>query len=101
MWWETGVMVKPQKPLNEYSKANWGDRIETREGRTIRINMASDLVAVISQLKEKQWDKILKAARASGKVKKRMMHTVSETPEPSEATLVELRDDDSDLMDDD
>ena len=54
MWWETGVMVKPQKPLNEYSKANWGDRIETREGRTICINMASDLVAVISQLKEKQ-----------------------------------------------
>ena len=94
-------MVKPQRPLNEYSKANWGDRIETQEGRNIRINTASDLIAVISQLKEKQWDKILKAAWASRKIKKRMMHTVSETPEPSEATLVELKDDDSDLVDED
>ena len=94
-------MVKPRKPLNKYSKANWGDRVETREGRTVRFNMTSDIIAVISQLKEKQWDKILKAALASGKVKKRMMQTISETPEPSEATLVELRDDDSDLMDED
>ncbi|KAN0128322.1 hypothetical protein V8E53_005857 [Lactarius tabidus] len=102
MWWETGAMIKPQKPLNEYSKANWGDCIETWEGRTNRINMTSDLAAVIVQLKEKQWDKILKAARASGKIKKRMMQmTVSETPEPSEVPLVELRDDNSDLMDED
>ncbi|KAN0129869.1 hypothetical protein V8E53_012341 [Lactarius tabidus] len=79
-----------------------GDRIETREGRTICINMTSDLAAVIVQLKEKQWDKILKAAQASGKIKKRMMQmTVSKTPEPSEVPLVELRDDDSDLMDED
>ncbi|KAF8262288.1 hypothetical protein EI94DRAFT_1809022 [Lactarius quietus] len=101
MWWETSIMVKPQKPLNEYSKANWGDCIEAWEGHTTHINMASDLIAVISQLKEKQWDKILKTAQASRKVKKWMMHTVSETPEPSEATLVELRDNDSDLMDED
>ena len=94
-------MVKPQRPLNEYSKANWGDHIETQEGRNICINTASDLVAVISQLKEKQWDKILKAAQASGKIKKQMMHTVSETPEPSEAMLVELKDNDSDLVDED
>ncbi|KAF8260028.1 hypothetical protein EI94DRAFT_1812274 [Lactarius quietus] len=99
MWWETGIMVKPQKPLNKYPKVNWGDHIETWEGCTICINMALYLVAVISQLKEKQQDKILKAVQASGKVKKWMMHMVSDTPEPSEATLVELRDDNSDLMD--
>ena len=94
-------MVKPQRPLNEYSKANRGDHIETWEGRNICINTTSDLVAIISQLKEKQWDKILKAAWASRKVKKQMMHMVSETPEPSEATLVELKDDDLDLVDED
>jgi hypothetical protein len=43
--------------------------------------MTSDLAAVIVQLKEKQWDKILKAAQASGKIKKRMMQmTVSKPP---------------------
>ncbi|KAF8270720.1 hypothetical protein EI94DRAFT_1698592 [Lactarius quietus] len=68
-------------------------------GCTIHINTVLDLVAVIAQLKEKQWDKILNAAWASGKVKKQMMHTVSETPEPSEATLAELRDNNLDLMD--
>ena len=94
-------MIKPQRPLNEYSKANWGDHIETQEGCTIHINMALDLIAIISQLKEKQWDKILKAAQASRKVKKWMMHMVSETLEPSEATLVELKDNNSDLMDED
>lgn len=92
-------MIKPQKPLNEYSKANWGDHYDTREGRQINTHKAAELVAVVTKLKEKQWDKILKVARASGKVKKRMMQTVSETPEPSEVIVVELRDDDSDLMD--
>lgn len=50
--------------------------------------------------KNEQREKILKVARASGKIKKRMMQTISETPEPSEVIVVELRDDDSDLMDD-
>lgn len=100
MWWETGVMIKPQKPLNEYSKANWGDHFDTREGRPINPQKAAELIAVVSKLKEKQWEKILKVARASGKIKKRMMQTISETPEPSEVIVIELRDDDSDLMDD-
>ncbi|KAF8256745.1 hypothetical protein EI94DRAFT_1710327 [Lactarius quietus] len=30
MWRETSIMVKPQKPLNKYSKANWGDHIKLR-----------------------------------------------------------------------
>lgn len=93
-------MVKPKKPLNEYSKANWGDHIETREGRAVHINSTSDLVAIVSKLKDKQWDKIFTAARASGKRKKKApVSTSSVPPEPSRAAVVELRDDDSDLAD--
>jgi hypothetical protein len=97
-WWVTGEMVRPKKPLNEYSKANWGDHVETREGQAIRINSTSNLVTLVSQLKDKQWDKILSAAPASGKAKKKMTYTVVESSKPSKVTLVELRDDDSDLV---
>ncbi|KAI9461544.1 hypothetical protein BJY52DRAFT_1185373 [Lactarius psammicola] len=99
-WWETGEMKKPKKPLNEYSKANWGDHVETREGRTIRISSTSDLVTIVSKLKDKQWEKILAAAWASGKRKKRAAVVDPMSPKPSQAALVELRDDDSDLADD-
>ena len=94
-------MVKPRRPLNEYSKANWGDHMETREGHTIRINSTSDLVAVVSKLKDKQWEKIFAAAQASVKHKtlKKTADVLVAPPEPSYAALVEPRDDDLDLTD--
>ena len=45
-------MVKPKKPLNEYSKANWGDHIETREGWTICITSTSNLIAIVLKLEK-------------------------------------------------
>jgi hypothetical protein len=96
-------MVKPRKPLNEYSKANWGDHIETREGRTVRINSTSDLIAVVSKLKDRQWEKIFAAAMACSwrrKNMKKSAEVVSPLLSPSQAALVEPRDDDSDLTDD-
>ncbi|KAH9172058.1 hypothetical protein EDB89DRAFT_1906501 [Lactarius sanguifluus] len=100
-WWETGELVKPKKPLNEYSKANWGDHVETREGHTVHITSTSDLVAIVSKLKDKQWDKILKAALLSAKRKKKSAVVASEPPQPQPFTAqVELRDDDSDLAED-
>ncbi|KAJ3506852.1 hypothetical protein NLJ89_g6637 [Agrocybe chaxingu] len=100
-WWQTGDVVKPKKPLNEYSKANWGDHVETREGRQIHIKSTSDLTTIVSKVKDKQWEKILAVARASGKRKKKAVVVVSDTQEPSQAALAELRDDDSDLADED
>ena len=76
-----------------------GDHFDTWEGRPINPQKAVELIAVISKLKEKQWDKILKVAWASGKIKKRMMQTISKTPEPSKVIVIELRDDHLDLMD--
>ena len=69
---------------------------------TIRINSTSDLVAIVSKLKDKQWEKIFAAARASGKHKslKKATDILSAPPESSHAILVEPRDDDSDLTDD-
>ena len=97
-------MIKPKKPLNEYSKANWGDHIETREGRTIRVNSTSSLVTIVSKLKDKQWVKIFTAALASGRhknVKAAAAAAVAAMDsDSSQAAVVELRDDDSDLSDD-
>ena len=94
-------MVKPRRPLNEYLKANWGDHMETREGRIIHISSTSDLIAVISKMKDKQWEKIFVAAQASVKCKtlKKTADVLVAPPEPSYAALVEPRDDDSDLTD--
>jgi len=89
--------VKPKRPFNEYSKVNWGDHIETREGRAIHITSTSELVTIVSKLKDKQWDKILTAARLSAKRKKRVTAVIAEPPPPPLTALVELRDDDSDL----
>ena len=92
-------MVKPKKPLNEYSKANWGDHIKTREGQTIRITSTSNLVAIISKLRDKQWDKIFAAALANARCKNLKKTMAASTPESPQAALVVLRDDDSDLTD--
>jgi hypothetical protein len=98
-------MIKPIRPLNEYSKANWGDHIETREGRTIRVNSTSNLVTIVSKLKDKQWEKIFAAALASGRrknMKAAAAAAVAATDSDSSqaAVVAELRDDDSDLSDD-
>ena len=94
-------MVKPRRLLNEYSKANWGDHMETREGHTIHISSTSDLIAVVSKMKDKQWEKIFAAAQASVKCKtlKKTTDVLVAPPEPSYTALVEPRDDDSDLTD--
>ncbi|KAH9037117.1 hypothetical protein EDB85DRAFT_1888573 [Lactarius pseudohatsudake] len=101
-WWETGELVKPKRPLNEYSKANWGDHVEIREGHTVHISSTSDLVAIVSKLKDKQWDKILKAALLSAKHKKKSAVVASEPQQPQPFTAqVEPRDNDSDLAEED
>ena len=96
-------MVKPERPLNEYSKANWGDHPEMREGRVIHVKSTSNLVSIVSKLKDKQWEKIFAAALASGRRKnmKAAAAAVSaDTDSDSSQAMVELRDDDSDLNDD-
>ncbi|KAH9008038.1 hypothetical protein EDB83DRAFT_2532246 [Lactarius deliciosus] len=101
-WWETGELVKPKKPLNEYSKVNWGDHVETQEGHTVHITSTSNLVAIISKLKDKQWDKILKAALLSAKCKKKLAVIASEPLQPQSFTAqVEPRDDNLDLTEED
>ena len=62
-------MVKPKRPLNECSKANWGDHPETQEGRVICVDSTSKLVAIVLKSKDKQWEKIVAAALASGRCK--------------------------------
>ena len=92
-------MIKPRKPLNEYSKANWGDHIETREGCAFCITSTSSLVAIVLKLRDKHWDKIFAAALASGRCKNLKKAVAASTPESPQAALVVLWDNDSNLTD--
>ena len=82
-------------------KANWGDHIETREGRTTCISSTSSLIALVSKLKDKQWEKIFAAVMAIGRCSKSLKKAaVAAMPESPQAPLIEVQDDDSDLSDD-
>ena len=92
-------MIRPKKPLNKYSKANWGDHIETQEGHTTRVNSTSSLIAIVSKLKDKQWEKIFAAAKVIGRRKSLKKAVVAAMPKSPQAPLIGIQDDDSDLSD--
>ena len=88
--------------MNEYSKANWGDHIETQEGRTIHVNSASSLVTIVLKLKDKQWEKIFVVALASMRrrtVRAQTLAAATMNLDFSQAASIELQDDNSDLSD--
>ncbi|KAF8809161.1 hypothetical protein BYT27DRAFT_7095101, partial [Phlegmacium glaucopus] len=97
-WWMSGEQIRPRRPYSDYSKANWGDHMETQEGRMVQIKTTSNLIRLVSQLKDKQWKKILEAATQASKTRKETVapHLAAATePEPE----FQLVDDDSDLED--
>lgn len=62
MWKDTGNKVVGPRPGSDFSKGNWGDRIDIQENTTISRPSTSNLVKVINKLSDKQWEKILAAA---------------------------------------
>ena len=97
--WTTGEEVKPRCPYGDFSKTNWGDHTETCEGKEILIRTTSNFIAVISKLKDKQWEKILNAASAASRAKKETIAIVTQEPIDTPGPDFNLIDDDSDLMD--
>jgi hypothetical protein len=96
----SGEEIRPRHPYSDYLKANWGDHTETREGQIEQIKTISNLIHLISQLKEKQWKKILEAATLASKAKKETIAPpAAATTEPEPEFI--LVDDDSDLEDED
>ena len=49
LMWRTGQLVTPPRPLGDYSKSNWGDKIEIREGRQVSIKTASTILKLVSK----------------------------------------------------
>ena len=98
--WTTGEEVKPPRPWGDYSKANWGDHNETREGKIMPVLTTTNLIRVVEKLKDRQWEKIIDAAIHASKVKKETIRApdLEEASMPtSSAEPFELVDDDSDL----
>ncbi|KAJ7773766.1 hypothetical protein B0H14DRAFT_2632146 [Mycena olivaceomarginata] len=70
---ETGKLIVPSHRLGEFSRANWGDKVDFREGRPVYVNTTSGLVAIVRKLEDKPqlWRKIIKAAVDASLPKKR------------------------------
>jgi spore coat polysaccharide biosynthesis protein SpsF (cytidylyltransferase family) len=63
--------------LGEFSRANWGDKVDFREGRSVHVNTTSGLVAIVRKLEDRPllWKKIIKAAVDASLLKKRSAGT--------------------------
>lgn len=92
--WTTGEKVEQRRPYNDFSKTNWGDTITVHEGKTVTVLTTTNLIDIVEKLKDKQWDKILNAARQAAKTRKAdPLPVVDGMTKP----VFELVDDDSDL----
>lgn len=58
----TGVLAVPRERLGEYSRANWGDKTELREGREVPVKTTTGLIIIVRKLQTKTWKKIVAAA---------------------------------------
>ncbi|KAJ6570644.1 hypothetical protein DFH09DRAFT_417939 [Mycena vulgaris] len=69
----TGSLVVPTQRLGEFSKANWGDKMDFREGRQVSVNTTSALVRIARKLEDKPqlWKKIIAAAIEASLPKRR------------------------------
>ncbi|KAJ7880207.1 hypothetical protein B0H13DRAFT_1891845 [Mycena leptocephala] len=70
---ETGEYLVPPNRLGDFPKANWDDKMEYREGKSVMVNTTSGLVAIVRKLEEKPdlCRKIVKAAIEAALPKKR------------------------------
>jgi hypothetical protein len=59
---QTGELIVPKRPLGDFSKSNWGDHVEYREGQQVTVNSTSNLTKVVDKLSPAKWDKIVTTA---------------------------------------
>ncbi|KAF8170470.1 hypothetical protein K438DRAFT_1853992 [Mycena galopus ATCC 62051] len=95
---ETGKYIVPPHRLGEFSRANWGDKVDFREGRPIHVNTTSGLIAIVRKVKDNLWRKIIKAAVEASLPKKRSAGAKLPVVEDDTVVLqdIELVDNDSD-----
>ena len=87
--------MKAPRPTGDFSKTNWGDRMEMREGKQLKIKTTSSLVKVVNKLSEPQWDKIINTAISASKQRKETIPVqVEEVLGSSAESDFELADDD-------
>jgi hypothetical protein len=99
IYYRTGRKVIPSGPLGFFSKTNWGDHVERREGRDIPVKTTSKILKLVKKLNDVQWDKILEAATCYAKDKTVIVPAAADSaPEDSSDSDFELEDGDEDLV---
>ncbi|KAG2005397.1 hypothetical protein CC2G_001803 [Coprinopsis cinerea AmutBmut pab1-1] len=95
-FYETGEKVIPGRPYSDFSRGNWGDHEEIREGRRVMVYTTSKLYKVVSKLTEPMKKKISDAAIALLPEKRRSSATTRSAPPIANQD----EDSDFDLVDD-
>lgn len=67
MMYETGMHVRPIHPRGNFSKANWDDHEDVREGKRTIIRTTSKLIKVVGKLTNEQWERIENAGMAESR----------------------------------
>jgi len=100
----TGEEKKLSRPYNDFSKSNWADHSEFREGGVeVKIRTTSNILSMVQKLKDRQWEKIITAAKESiRKGKSSEKDEAADGPSgdtrSSPAPSIELIDDDEELQ---
>ena len=98
--WKTGELVIPVRPLGDYSKSNWGDKFEVREGLQVHVKTTSTILKLVNKLKPKQWEKILNSALEFCKVKQEAVVAHEGSIEVDSGSDFEILDNVDDLKED-
>ena len=93
--WESGEEAKLPCPTGDFLKTNWGDHVEMREGKQLKIKSMSSLVKVVNKLSDAQLEKIIDTAISTSKQKKEIIPAqVEEVLGSSAKSDFQLADDD-------
>ncbi|KAJ7206357.1 hypothetical protein GGX14DRAFT_397163 [Mycena pura] len=96
---QSGKIDIPKGALGNFSKNNWGDRIDHVNGVRVLVPTTSKITAVVKKLKPEQWRKIIAAARASAVIRDEAPANEAQIIDVDAMTSSGL--DDFDLVDDD
>ena len=75
LYCKDGMKNVPAGPSGFFSKTNWHERVERRDGRDVVIKSSRTLLKLIKKLNDDQWGTIIKNAQNYAKQKK-----LDETP---------------------
>ena len=96
LYHRSGELDVPTGPAGFFSKNNWQDHVERRDGRDVLVKTTTGLVKLVKKLRDVQWEKIIRGAKDLAKVKKQ--EVVEKPIQVVDSSDYEIIDGDRDLI---